>query len=106
MGRPTRLALAGLSRAYTRGCLGNGADVPVIFKMATDASALGRSLGLTTQAAVRPGQAAADPTTQTLGLHQGHMPFAPQLVERHLLAAVVQCQTRIRNWALAPCVSR
>ena len=38
--------------------------------------------------------------------HQGHMPFAPQLVERHLLAAVVQCQTRIRNWALAPCVSR
>ena len=46
MGRPARLALAGLGRTPAGGDLGDGADVSPVSKVAADASALGRALGL------------------------------------------------------------
>jgi hypothetical protein len=47
VGRPTRLALAGLDWTLAGSRLGDGADVPVIFKVAADTAALGSTLGLT-----------------------------------------------------------
>jgi hypothetical protein len=47
MGRPAWLALAGLGRTPAGRWLGDGANVPVVSKVAADASTLGRALGLT-----------------------------------------------------------
>jgi hypothetical protein len=73
MGRSAWLALAGLGWTHTGSELGNGTDLPVISKVAADASALGCTLGLIT---LSKAQAEATLPAKTLLCDRGMLYWA------------------------------